>query len=64
AGFIGAMCTTLGDNGVNIGLLHLGRESIGGRAIVFTNVDSPVPDEIIEKIKNLPDIISVTQVNL
>ena len=63
-GFIGAMCTTLGDNGVNIGLLHLGRESIGGRAIVFTNVDSPVPDEIIEKIKNLPDIISVTQVNL
>jgi D-3-phosphoglycerate dehydrogenase len=63
-GFIGAMCTLLGENGVNIGLLHLGREAIGGRAIVFTNVDSPVPANVIEKISKLPDIISVTQVNL
>lgn len=63
-GFIGAMCSILGDNGVNIGLLHLGREAIGGRAIVFTNVDSPVPDKVIEKISSLPDIISVTQVKL
>lgn len=63
-GFIGAMCSALGDNGVNIGLLHLGRESIGGRAIVFTNVDSPVPAEVIAKISKLADIISVTQVKL
>ena len=63
-GFIGAMCTLLGENGVNIGLLHLGREAIGGRAIVFTNVDSPVPAKVIEKISKLPDIISVTQVKL
>ncbi len=63
-GFIGAMCTLLGENGVNIGLLHLGREAIGGRAIVFTNVDSPVPQNVIDKISKLPDIISVTQVNL
>ena len=61
-GFIGAMCTVLGENGVNIGLMHLGREAIGGRAIVFTNVDSPVSDDVIEKIRQLPDIISVTQV--
>ncbi|OGE18455.1 MAG: phosphoglycerate dehydrogenase [Candidatus Dadabacteria bacterium RIFCSPHIGHO2_12_FULL_53_21] len=63
-GFIGAMCTLLGENGVNIGLLHLGREAIGGRAIVFTNVDSPVPAKVIDKISKLPDIISVTQVKL
>ncbi len=63
-GFIGAMCTLLGENRVNIGLLHLGREAIGGRAIVFTNVDSPVPAKVIEKISKLPDIISVTQVKL
>lgn len=61
-GFIGAMCTVLGENGVNIGLMHLGREAIGGRAIVFTNVDSPVSEEVIEKIRQLPEIISVTQV--
>jgi D-3-phosphoglycerate dehydrogenase len=63
-GFIGAMCSILGNNGVNIGLLHLGREAIGGRAIVFTNVDSPVPQKAIEQISGLPDIISVTQVKL
>ncbi len=61
-GFIGSMCSILGDNGVNIGRLHLGRESIGGRAIVFTSVDTPVPDEVIEQISNLSDIISVEQV--
>jgi len=61
-GFIGNMCSILGENGVNIGRLHLGRESIGGRAIVFTSVDSPVPVEVIKQISNLSDIISVTQV--
>ncbi len=61
-GFIGAMCSVLGDNGVNIGLMHLGREAIGGRAIVLTNVDSPVPDDVMKQISNLPDIVSVTQV--
>ncbi len=61
-GFIGSMCSILGENGVNIGRLHLGRKSIGGRAIVFTNVDSPVPKEVIEQIANLSDIISVAQV--
>jgi len=61
-GFIGSMCSILGDNNVNIGRLYLGREAIGGRAIVFTNVDSPVPTEVIEQISNLSDIISVAQV--
>ena len=61
-GFIGAMCSVLGENGVNIGRMHLGREAIGGRAIVFTNVDSPVSEDVMEKIREVPDIISVTQV--
>ncbi len=63
-GFIGSMCSILGENGVNIGLMHLGREAIGGRAIVFTNVDSPIPEDVINQISKLPDIISVTQVKL
>ncbi len=61
-GFIGSMCSILGDNGVNIGRLHLGREAIGGRAIVFTSVDTPVPEDVIEQIENLTEIISVEQV--
>ncbi|HWP93839.1 MAG TPA: phosphoglycerate dehydrogenase [Thermodesulfobacteriota bacterium] len=63
-GVIGSMCTLLGKRGINIARLHLGRESIGGRAIAFINVDSPVPDEVIGEISELPNIISVTQVVL
>ena len=61
-GFIGSMCSILGDNGVNIGRLHLGREAIGARALVFTRVDTPVPEDVIEQIGNLSEIISVEQV--
>ena len=61
-GFIGAMASLLGERDVNIGLMHLGREKIGGRAIVFTNVDSPLSDELMKELSVLPDIISVTQV--
>ncbi|GIW47544.1 MAG: D-3-phosphoglycerate dehydrogenase [Deltaproteobacteria bacterium] len=63
-GFIGAMGTVLGKHGINIARMHLGRESIGGRAISFINVDSPVPEEVLEEISKLPNIISVTQVVL
>jgi D-3-phosphoglycerate dehydrogenase len=62
-GFIGAMGTLLGNRGVNIGQMHLGRESIGGRAICFINIDSPVSDDVIQEIHKLPYIISVTQVS-
>ena len=61
-GFIGSMTSLLGDKGVNIGLMHLGREKIGGRAIVFTNVDSSLSEELMSELSVLPDIISVTQV--
>ncbi len=63
-GVVGAMCTLLGKKGVNIAQMHLGRESIGGRAIAFINIDSPVPEEVIGEISVLSNIISVTQVVL
>ena len=62
-GFIGSMCSVLGENGINIGRMHLGRESVGGQAIVFTNVDTEVGDAVIGEISSIPHIISVTQVS-
>ena len=63
-GFVGSMFSILGKNGINIGFLHLGRESIGGRAMIFTSVDTLVPDKVIKEILSIPGIISVTQVSL
>lgn len=62
-GFIGSMCSVLGENGINIGRMHLGRESVGGQAIVFTNVDTEVGQEVMDEISSIPHIISVAQVS-
>ncbi len=63
-GLIASMCGIISGAGVNIARMHLGRENVGGRAIVFTSVDSPVGEAEMEKIAALEDIISVTQVKL
>ena len=62
-GFIGSMCSVLGKNGVNIGRMHLGRKSVGGEAIVFTNIDTRVSEEVIKEISSIENIISITQVS-
>ncbi|MEE9252371.1 MAG: phosphoglycerate dehydrogenase [Thermodesulfobacteriota bacterium] len=63
-GVIGSLCTKLGELGINIGRMHLGRESLGGKAIALINIDSPVPDDVVVEISKLPNIINVTQVEL
>ena len=63
-GIIAAMCGIIGAAGVNVARMDLGRESAGGRAVVFTNVDSPVSESAMEKISSLEGIISITQVTL
>ncbi|MGQ0793128.1 MAG: phosphoglycerate dehydrogenase [Deltaproteobacteria bacterium] len=63
-GVVGGACSILGARGVNIARMHLGRESVGGRAIAFINIDSAVSDEVIGEISKLPNVISVTQVML
>ncbi len=63
-GIIAAMCGIISAAKVNIARMHLGRENVGGRAIVFTNVDSHVSDADMEKISSLKGIISIMQVTL
>lgn len=63
-GIIAGMCGIISAAGVNIARMHLGRESVGGRAVVFTSVDSNVSEADMEKISSLKGIISITQVTL
>ena len=55
-GFIGALGTILGDAGINIASLHLGRDSQGQEAIAIAGVDQAVPEDIITKLKNLRQV--------
>ena len=55
-GFIGALGTVLGQAGVNIATFHLGRSGSGGDAILLTQVDQPVTQDLLDKVKALPQV--------
>ncbi len=63
-GVIGRIGTILGDAGVNIAGMRLGRTQPGELAIAILNVDSPVPEEVMEKIRALPNITYAKLVDL
>ncbi len=63
-GVIGGIGNTLGAHGVNIARMHLGRESVGGRAISVISVDQALSREDLEALKALPHVIRVVQVTL
>jgi D-3-phosphoglycerate dehydrogenase len=56
-GLIGRLGTLLGDAGVNIATFHLGRERPGGEAIALVEVDQPIPEELLEAVRRLPDVL-------
>ena len=63
-GVIGRIGTILGEAGINIAGMRLGRFKPGEMAVALLNVDDPVPEEILKKIQELPNIIEVKMINL
>ncbi len=54
-GLIGKIGTILGEAGINIGSMNLGRREKAGEAMVVLSVDSPVDDETVEQIRKAID---------
>jgi D-3-phosphoglycerate dehydrogenase len=63
-GVIGGIGTLLAEHGINIAWMHFGRESAGGLAISVVAVDTRLSDELMEKLRALPNILSARQVHL
>ncbi|MDD5669735.1 MAG: phosphoglycerate dehydrogenase [Candidatus Omnitrophica bacterium] len=63
-GIIGNLGTLLGQHSINIAGMTFGRKSLGGEAVSILNVDSPVSAGIVEKIKNLENILAVKVIKL
>ncbi len=63
-GVIGKIGTMLGKANVNIAGFRLGREKKGGIALGILNLDDEVPEEVLEEIKKLPEILLVKQVTV
>ena len=57
-GIIGILGTTFGANGVNIANFQLGRNRPGGDAIALLYVDEPVPEHVLNQVREFPEILS------
>ncbi len=63
-GVIGRVGTLMGDSSVNIARMQLGRSAPQQDAVAVLTVDSPIPDEVVGKLLELPFIKSATQLKL
>ncbi|PYT09694.1 MAG: phosphoglycerate dehydrogenase [Acidobacteria bacterium] len=63
-GVLGSVATFIGDQGVNIGRLYLGRKKVGESAIALIQIDQPLADEQLRELASLPAVISAKQVSL
>jgi D-3-phosphoglycerate dehydrogenase len=63
-GVIGGIGTLMGQNGINIARMQFGRESQGGRAMSVVSVDSAISDELMDKVRKLPNVLSAKQVRI
>ncbi|MGO9471035.1 MAG: ACT domain-containing protein, partial [Isosphaeraceae bacterium] len=63
-GLIGFIGRTLGDEGVNIAQMNVGREEQGGEAIGVVNLDSVPSAQALETVRQHPDILSLSVIKL
>jgi D-3-phosphoglycerate dehydrogenase len=60
-GFLGKFGMLMGEAGLNIATLNLGRDKPGGEAICMVAIDEPVPDDVLAKVKALPQVKRVNR---
>jgi D-3-phosphoglycerate dehydrogenase len=59
-GFVGRFASLLGNAGINIATLSLGRDREGGSAISLVAVDGLVPEQLLSEIRTLPEVKQVS----
>jgi D-3-phosphoglycerate dehydrogenase len=55
-GVVGRVGTFLGEKGINIAGLQLGRLKVGETAVSLISVDNPVPEPVLKQLSKLPNI--------
>ena len=54
----------MGEAGVNIATFNLGRDKPGGDAICIVAIDEPVSEEVLAKVRALPQVVRVNRLEL
>jgi len=55
-GFIGKFSSTLGEAGINIATFHVGRDAPGGNAVALIEIDGDLPEDVLVKVRALPQV--------
>jgi D-3-phosphoglycerate dehydrogenase / 2-oxoglutarate reductase len=63
-GIIGKVGTLLGTKDFNIATMQVGREIIGGSAIMVLTIDRPVSQDVLDEFVRLPEIVNVRALTL
>ncbi len=63
-GIIGDIGKLLGEAGVNIATMQVGRNEIGGKAVAFLMIDNLAEESVLEGIKGLKGVENIYQVEL
>ncbi|MFN8544832.1 MAG: phosphoglycerate dehydrogenase [Candidatus Binatia bacterium] len=63
-GVVGKVGTLLGERGINIAGIELGREKVGGMALSLIHVDDDVPREVLAELRTLAPIVSAQVLRL
>jgi D-3-phosphoglycerate dehydrogenase len=63
-GVVGNVGMLLGEAKINIAGLQLGREKVGGMALSLVHVDERIPAPVLDKLRQLPNIVSADLLEL
>ncbi|MFH2064081.1 MAG: phosphoglycerate dehydrogenase [Pseudomonadota bacterium] len=63
-GAIGSIGTTLGLNNLNIARMQVGQEEEGERNVIILRTDTPIPDDVVKQLMDLPMVKTVIPLNL
>ncbi len=59
-GAIGSIGMTLGKNDINISRMQVGQDEDGVNNIIFLKTDTPIPNNVLKELRDLPMINTVT----
>ena len=60
---VGPVGMILGEAGVNIAGLQLGRKELGGDSLMVLNIDNPVPEAVLKELETLPAVHKAAYLN-
>lgn len=63
-GVIGKVATVLGNHNINIGSMQVGRQHVGGEAVMALQLDDPIPADVLNILNEIKLIINLRFVEL